>query len=117
MVSKGNYFVLAQRNKYRMVQRVPVVDAELVPAIRICAVEPPPWWFPHLLLDKQKANKQGWRRRFPPKLYVVKMLSTVTVSSASSNAKVSTGPNRMISALIEARNKATMQWSTLPPLK
>ena len=50
-----------------------------------------------------RVNKQGWRRRFPPKLYLVKMLSTVTVSSASSNAKVSTGPNRMISALIDAR--------------
>jgi hypothetical protein len=45
---------------------------------------------------KPRVNKQGWRRRFPPKFYLVKKLSTVTVSSASSIEKVSAGPKRVI---------------------
>ena len=49
-----------------------------------------------LILARTRVNKQGWRRRFPPKFYLVKKLSTVTVSSASSIEKVSAGPKRVI---------------------
>ena len=46
---------------------------------------------------KPRVNKQGWRRQFPPKVYLVKKLSTVTVLSANWNAKASADPKRMIS--------------------